>query len=426
MNRVLKLLFVMFLIYLVIQFAFKFIEKGSTVNYQIKSNNNTFSIKEVFTTNVENETNNYYFNITVNDVSFDYEVFENFNMQNRIIKDVKYYGDDTHLCILPIYTGNKILSDVMCKVGGEYYLYHDIKNKNASLDSFVSSLSEIGYSSSSYDNDLGIATTKDSIILYDNVLNNHFLSLENYKGIYTINNRNSQKIYDNSIFENDVYVKSISAFVLNYYVVADYTKEYKFNEFTVIDIITNVKSKISYDYDISMDSYVQGVIDNNVYIFDRNTLKQYELDIKAKTIIEVGNADIGILRYINGNFETINAYEAKNSDITFNQYTTNNIWNNNNYARVDKSGISKSGYYYIYIKTGDKYNVYRSTIQNPVSMTYLYTTDNILDAVYIKDYVYFKEGKNIKRYSDLEGIKTILSNNELEFNKTIKFNVYIK
>lgn len=423
MRRVLKLLIAMAILYICIQFGFKLIEKGHKIEYKITTNDNQFVVNEVFTKNVKNETDNYYFIININDSIFDYQTFKNFNMQSKVIKDIEYYKDDSYECILPVFVKGELLSDIICKKDNVYYNYHDIKNTDTGLDNFATSLENVGYNYLNFDDSTELLTSKNSTSVYNNLLKNHFIGLENYKGIYTINLKNNEKIYNSSIFSSDVYTKNLSAFVSKYYLVADYTKDYKFNEFTLIDITNNTKTIISYDYDINMDSYVQGVIDNLVYVYDRSTKKQYEIDVKHKTIIEVGNETVGYKKYINNDYIKVN---TNNDDFKFSKYATDNNFNGNSYAKVDKTGITKSGYYYIYEFDGTNYKVYRSNIQNGITKTYLFTTDNIGDVSYFDDYIYYRLGNIIKRYSESDGIRTVLADTELGFNTSIKFNVYKK
>lgn len=431
MGKVLKLLIVMSILYIIIQFGFKFIEKGHQLEYKIKTDDHEFIVKEIYTQNVKNEMDNYYLEMVIGNSTFDYQTFNNFNMQSKIVKNIYYFNDENYECILPVFVKDMVLSDIICKNGNVYQNYHNIKNKDANLDAFAVSLNKIGYNVSKFDENLTPITSEQTITLYNNLLENHYLALENYKGIYTINKKNNDKIYNSSLFSNDIYTKELSAFVGKYYLVADYTKQYRFNEFILIDTTNNLKDKISYDYDINMDSYIQGVIGNNVYLYDNKTEKQYEIDVKEKIIIEVGNKEVGYKNYVNGEFVKV---QNNLNHFTFTKYSTDNIWNEREYPLVEKTGVTKSGYYYIYEQDGLSYHVYRSNIQNGITKTYLFTLSdsssyNVArnnNIIYIGNYIYYKDGNRIKRYSDEYGVQTILSDSELGFNKNIHFGVYEK
>lgn len=424
MKKMFSLLVILSIIYFIIQISFSFIEKGHIENYKVETEGKTFEIKEEFTVNTK-EDDNYYLEITVDDITFDFQTFENLNLSKRIVTDVYYYDRDFK-CILPIIEKN-IVSDLICKEGDIYYNYTDLKGKSSSLDLYVSTLEEKGYYINNYITNNNILTNKDGITVYDNLLENHYLSIENYKGIYTINNRNLNHIHNNLIFNNDVYNKKISCYVDDYYLVAfaDYQKQTKFNIFKLVNLVNNQVEEIKYDYDISLDSYVLGTYNHKVYIFDNDTKKEYEVDIKKGTIIEVGNPEIGIKIYKNGTFENVNAYTVYQNKITFDNYNYEYTFNNKNYSLVIKNGLEKSGYYYIFEKYGNNYKVYRSNIQNGINKTYLFIT-NSTNLVYDKDNVYYIDGKNLKRYNNKTGNKVIMEYKELEFNHNIKIGLFNK
>jgi len=419
MKKMLGLLIILCLILFGVKSCFKFIEKGHQIEYGITKDGNSFQIKEIYTVNTKGEENNYYFEISVGDTTFDYQTFKSFNMASKIIKDIHYFKGD-YECILPVFMNDTIISDIMCKSGNNYYNYRDLKGNNE-LDNFANGLEQYGYHIQDYVNNEEEVKTVNGVTYYDNTLSDHYVALEYYKGINVLN----KSMYSKKIFENDVYTKDISAYVGKYYVVADYTKDTKFNVFNVVNLINGNISGISYDYDISLDSYVLGTHDNSVYIMDRSTMKEYEVDIATKTIVEVGNKDVGIKMYKNNKFEYENAYTVVNNNLTFESYNDNNF-NNSTYSKVIKTGIEKSGYYYIFEKWGNNYRVYRSNVQNGVNKIYLFTTTSLNNFIYNEDMIYYQDGEYIKRYSDASGIKTILKYSELKFNNNIKLGLYIR
>jgi len=408
------LLLILLIGYFGFQLLFRFVDKGHIEEYEITTNNQVFNIKEIYTVNTE-EDNNYYLEIKVNDEIFDIQIYDNLNMAKRIVTDIYYYNGD-YKCIIPVINKEKY-GNVICKSGDTYYNYEDIKGRNSSLDLFVKELNLNMVENKEL-------SAKNKITIYDNLLDNHYIALETYKGITTINKKNISTIFDINLFEKDIYTKDISCFIDKYYLVADYNKQTKFNEFKLVDITNNKIKTIKYDYDISLDSYILGTYQNKVYLFDNNSKKEYEIDIKKETVIEVGNTNIGIKILINGNFENINAYTVYQNKTKFTPYEVSYTFNNQNYDLVLKVGKEKSGYYYIFEKNGNKYKVYRSNIQNGLNKTYLFETDNT-NLLYSKDSVYYLDGKYLKRY-DNNGNRIILEYSELEFNHNIKIGLFNK
>lgn len=414
MKKIMGLLLILLLGYFGFQLIFRFIDKGHIEEYVITKNEQIFNVKEIYTVNT-NEDDNYYLEIKINDEIFDMQIYDNLNMAKRIVTDVYYYDLD-YKCIIPV-INNKKYGNVICKIDDTYYNYDVLKGKSSSLDLFVKELNLT-------EEDSKILNTKDKITVYDNLLENHYLALENYKGIVTVNKKNLSNIVDVNLFEKDTYTKDISCFIGKYYLVADYNKQTKFNEFKLIDITNNKVKTIKYDYDISLDSYILGTYENKVYLFDNSTKKEYEIDIKKETIIEIGNTNVGIKMLVNGNFENINAYTVYQNKTKFTPYEVSYTFNNQNYELVLKVGKEKSGYYYIFEKIGNIYKVYRSNIQNGVNKTYLFETDSP-NLLYSKDSVYYLDGKYLKRYGN-QGNKTILEYSELEFNHNIKIGLFNK
>ena len=129
------------------------------------------------------------------------------------------------------------------------------------------------------------------------------------------------------------------------------------------------------------------------------------------------------------NIETLNAMPTQKEKILdenqmiFTPYETTNEFNGKNYEMVLKVGIEKSGYYYIFEKSKNRYKVYRSNIQNGINKTYLFETDS-KELLYIKDSVFYIDGKYLKCYNNENGNQIILENKELEFNHNIKIGLY--
>lgn len=414
MKRMFGLLLILLIGYFSLQLIFRFIDKGHTEEYNITTNGQVFSIKEIYTVNTD-EDDNYYLEIKVNEDTFDMQIYDNLNMSKRIITDIYYYDAD-YKCILPVINKEKY-GNVICKIDDTYYNYQDLKGKSESLDLFVKNLNIDEKEQQELAN-------KNKITVYDNLIDKHYIALETYKGITTINKKNMSTIVDINLFEKDIYTKDISCFIDKYYLVADYNKQTKFNEFKLVDITNNKVKTIKYDYDISLDSYILGTYENKVYLFDNSTKKEYEIDVKKETIIEVGNTNIGIKILVNGNFENINAYTVYQNKTTFTPYEVSYTFNNQNYDLVLKVGKEKSGYYYIFEKVGNTYKVYRSNIQNKINKTYLFET-NSTELLYSKDSVYYLDGKTLKRY-DNQGNKIVLEYSELEFNNNIKIGLFNK
>ena len=173
------------------------------------------------------------------------------------------------------------------------------------------------------------------------------------------------------------------------------------------------------DY-ISFDSYVQGIVDSSVYIYDVNNEKQYKVNVKDMTISEVGNADKGI-RYFDGNWSYISSIKANSKTL----FKNNGLKESEKFYSY-KKGNKLSGFYYYLYASEDGYDVYRANVQNLNIKKYLFKAKSPEDLVFIDDYVFYRYEDSIKMYSDYTGNKTIIETSELEYNDNIKFIVYKK
>ena len=407
--------FILLVIYILIQISFKGLNHGHDIEYELSTDKKKFEIREIFTQNYDDEEDNYYFEISYNDVTFNIHTNYDFKKHNYVISDVYYFENDSYKCIYPVFKTDDIITDVLCKLGNDIENYTNIKGMYADIDEFV--LSIVEYDSSKFLSNEENIISEDSINYYKGNSNNELIALENYKGIYIIND-----VIDNiKLFSKDIYTKNISGFIDNYYAVANYNNDYDFNEVFVINLDSGKKSVLTRDKSISFDSIYQGAVDNKLYFIDKTNKVQYE--VSNKRISKYGDVDSNIKVYKNNSWNEINFYDATNSEYIMSDYEIDNTFNNIKYAKVDKLGNKMSGYYYLYEKVDSVYRVYKVSVQNINIRKYLFTTTNINNIVYLNDSVYYINKDSIYRYSDNDGNKIVLRSSELEFNNNIKFTI---
>ncbi len=413
MKKLCKMLLVLFVIYLIIQYSFYFFTKGHTIEYEIKTDENTFHIKEVFTTKEKNEHDNYFFTIQKDNTSFSFQTYQDFNKKSGILKKIYYHKTAEYECIFPIFDNNQVLSDVLCKKDDTTYNYTFLKGKDQNMDQFVASIEEYSEKKSS---SLETQITNQISYYKDNVISKHFLAIVGYKGLYLINKDKNNYV---ELFEKDVYNPELSIFLDNYYIIANYNTPYSFRKISLVDIKTGTIQNLHFTHNISFDSYIQGIVDKSVYLFDCDNKIQYKIDIKNKKVEEVGNETKNIKFYDNGKWTLITATTAATKKQTFSYSEKADF-----YEKVDKIGNEKSGYYYFYKKKDSGYEVFRSNVQDKENKTYLFEIPNLDRVSYIEDYIYYYDGNSVNYYHDQKGIQKVFINKEYEFNDTIKFYVY--
>lgn len=412
MKKLFMMLVVLFIIYLGIQFLFTYFSHGHDDYYELQDGNVIFSINEKST--FKQNIHNYLYKIKVEDREFDFQIDYDFDKLPKVIKEIKYYKDNNYECLLPIFKNNIILVDMMCYNGKTLTYYYNLKGKNNNLDQFVESITT--YNKTQFV-DSAIYQTIEQIDVYkDNLIKNHYIGLTNYKGIYDISSNFNSIVYRMTLYENDIYNQKIGSFVDGYYISADYNEQYEFNKINVIDLIRLDVGNIISNTKISLDGYIQGLVDTNVYLYDKDNKVQYEINPAKKTIVKYSNE---IKYYKDNNWSNMSVSDA-NAELKF----SNSVdYKDDEYVRIDKVG-SDVGYYYLYKQNGSNYDVYRISIQNKDGLIYLFSTKNVDNIYYISNYVYFVDGNKIKVFNDQFGVRNVVSYSELEFNKTINFAVF--
>ena len=400
MKYLLKVLTILLIIFFSLKIIIHVVDKGHNVEYTIGN----FDIQEELKVG---KTDNYYFDIKADNFKLNFQIDKNYNKANKIINKLMYKEIDSYKCILPVFKNNQILTDIMCMNTNIITYYHDIKNSK--IDAFAEELKSVGYNKEKFqDNGQAKELSNMQTIYENNLVTNHYLAFENYKGVTLVNG----KINNIKLFDNDIYTKQVSAFFDKYYIVADYNQEYTFKKFYIVNLINgNIKEIRTYD-EISFDSIIEGIVGNDIYIFDKDAEVQYKLSLKYETVEKTSE-----IKYYDGNWHSMSVSEALSGKI-FDNYYSNDI---NGYDKVNEYG----NYYYLYKKSGNDYLVYRADKQNPEVLTYLFTTTDMNSVLYLKDYIYYKNGNTLYYYFD-NGIRKVIQYTELEFNNDILFGAYIK
>jgi len=421
MKKLFSMLIVLFIIYFLGEIIINLFGKGHTLQYTITTNNNNFEISENYTANTEGETDSYYIEITINNKIFNIQTYYNLYGSKRIVKEVYYYKDNNYECIFPLFVGSRALSNVLCYKNGIMMPSNTIVDANVSK--FVDSLTK--YDALQFTDDKSTPTISGVVTVYSkNIIDGHYVAINNYKGIYTISENNLKKIYSVKLFDADVYKRPLSAVVGENYITANYDQKYTFDRFMVVNLTNNEISEIKTTESlIDHDAYVQGIVGDSLYIFDRENKAQYEIRISSSSIIQVDSIDAQIKYYQNGVWSRVSAYEAAKTDYIFENISHIAV---DGYARVDVVGTPTTGYTYYYKKTPAGYEVYRSANQNSIIRTYLFSTNKISDVVYTGDFIYYSSGVEVKYYNDRTGNRTLYKNTELDFNSSLYFNVYKK
>lgn len=390
MKKLFKLFLVIVLFYLLFNM---FINKNTnTINYQVK-NIETFNIKEVY------ENNKYYYEININGITFNFDV--NYKLKKKNVIDVKTYKDSNYICILPVFESNKTYTDIICKKNDIQYLYNTMEDKPYDLVQFRNNLIDIYRNSeiSSEFKSLGFLK-----IYTDNFEENKYVIVNNYKGVYLLS---KNYIKDVALFNSDVYNQNIKGVIEKYYIIADYNEKHEFSKFNIVDIETGKISVLKTKYKISIESVLQGIYNNKLYIYDEDNKKQYEVDPLKMTCNIVGTDKKGIKLY-NTEFKTYKISEIKDFRFNFDKYEEN-------LKTID----GDETYYYL---SGDYiYKKYYASENKTTLFKNIYN-----EIKYNKDYICALKDSDIYCYDGINSVKKMLNYKELLFNRNITFYAYRK
>lgn len=393
-------------LFLLFNFIFSIFSNGKTVNYSIDDNN----VLEQYI----KEDNSYYFEVTSNKKIFNFKVDNNFDENSYIINKIYSFENDLYVCIFPIFEDNNIETDILCLRDNMIYPYRSIMNKNLELDKFAHEMEEYGYL---IDNNNEKFTTSSNLKIFNGNLNG-VIVIPSYRGIYIIDSSNKKNFSSIDLFDKDIYSHPIQTIVSDYYLVADYNESYSFHEFYLVNLKSTKVSIIASDDAISHNSYIQGVVDNCVYLIDRSNKKQYKIDVSNKIVTLLGNKKKGIMYYDNGKFINRTIYDALNENLIFNY----NSIESDKYDYV----YNNNGVYYSYLKVKNGYDMYISYEQNTNIYTYALNVDSFEDIYYSDDSIYYVDGDNLFNYSLANGKLKVLNYSELMYNENLTFFVYEK
>lgn len=421
MKKWFPLLLLLFIIYFSIQLIFKIYSTGHTVTYQLKTEDKKFQIKEKYSANRKNDIDNYFFEISYENEKYYVQTSLDYKKKERVLKEIYHIKANEYSCIYPIFLEEKVDTDVICVKNNIQYNYHTIRKEDTQIDSFVNKMKLKGYDATLYVDRKNDIIKQSLYTLYpNNIVENHFVAFNTYKGIQIISNKN-EKIKSIALFDKDVYNQKLKAITKDYYFIVNYNQNYEFDSFYLVNIENETYKKIELENTISFDSYIQGVIGNDVYLFDKNSNIQYKINTSKNKISVLGDEIKGYQIYENGKWETKPLKEVVNREILFDN---TDEYSFGNYKFLGKSNDKYSGYYYYYEKVNDGYQIYRANVQSKEQVTYLTTITSIDNVKIAYDYIYFIENNEICYYHDLTGVRTLLTYNELQFNKNLTYFPY--
>jgi len=404
MKKAISLTFILVLIILVYQFLVGVFKQTHEVNYFIEKDNYKINISEKF------NNNKYYFDVNNNDFNYVFSIDNQFGKREEIISDIIVTSNNNLECIYPVFL-NDIESNIICSDKSNIYSYESVKNNNLVVN-FVKEIKERGYSSPSFEEDKNIIPSNADGIEYYKENIDEIIAVWNYRGITVINDKSSFLV---DLLPFDRYENTLGTIVGKYYVIPNYVNNnlFEIDGFYIINLKTNEQDFIKLDFVMSNRSYINGIVNNKIYIFDKNNMKQIEIDVNKNKINVISNSDFA--KYYDNSWIDRNIYDFKNNDIKFNDVNKEDVkeFNINNVYQSKDS-------YFIY-QNNTMYQIYKNNLDKKKVLFY---GKDLKEIKVVDNNIYYINGNSLYRYNDKYNIKKIIDYNELKYNYKNIINIY--
>ena len=394
MKKTLKIIIIIVcLIYISIKITKLWI-KEYTIVYKI----NNYQIKEIY-----NKKNNTYHMITSNNKNkYIYTINHNFHKNKKIIKEIKTYKKNNLICIIPIYKKN-IEKNIYCNLDNKQvsndYL---IKINSKEFNSFIKKIKS---------NNIIVPSTSNTTKKYkkikvyqDNILEDDIYYYWNYKGLYILDKNNFKY---QKVLKNDLYDNIVATTIKNYYVLLENTSVNGIKNIYYYDFKKAKLRNYSLEKPLSKETYINGIIDNIIYLTDKKEKKQYKLNIKKEKLERIDQDETVYITYINGKKKEL----SKSDFFMTEQYFTNNQISNKEITKSKDLKISKD--YYYYIEKDKLYKVLRYDKKHKILLLEL---SNIKEWNIEDNRIVILQDDTIYTYSEKVGLRKIFKSNELKYN----------
>lgn len=406
MKKVIKLLIGIFILVLIFELIAYIFKTHHDITYTLKDANQTFKINEVY------KNKKYYFKITSKDLVYSFEIPDEFHKKKEVITKIYSYQKDDLYCIYPMVEKNEN-TNILCSKNNKSYAY---TNYEKELTPFIETLKKQGYNSPSWQEKSNSSKKIETLSAYqNNIKEKTYIYIYKYNGFFSISKDSLEQI---KLFENDTYINHLGTNIDKYYLIPNYDQKYDYDELYVIDMTNNKVKQRNLKYKISKDSYINGVIDNELYIFDKDELKQYKISKKGKKIKEVGNKEDGAL-YYNLKFETKSVYDFRDEELKFKTIKDyiSQVEKNTSINYLQKTEDT----YYYQTKNND---VYYYNLNSKTKV--LLFNQKISDFTLVKDTLYFISDDTLYSYNFQEGLKKLITYSELSFNSKNRLAIYME
>jgi len=404
MKKIIRNTLLIFLAIFILEIIVFIFKDNHKVEYKIV-NDKTFNVTEVY------NKGNYYFNVNIDNNKFYFDYKNSSYKTKKVLKDVLYYEKKDLKCIFPVLKNEETIN-IFCLKDDTLYTYDYFKDD---LHEFVDVISSKDYDVKNFSDDASYKKFDKATVYINNILEDTYIYIWKYNGFYSLNKKETNQV---NLFSNDIYSNNLGINVSKYYVIPNYDEKYEYSKFYVINM-TNDKIKelkLKKKKTITNDYYINGIVDDKLYIFDVDNSVQYKINPKRLKITEVGNKKDGGLFYDGTSFENLNIYNFKEEQLIFKE----NIKIPEEIKGYDEIFITGENIYYT---LNNDFIYYNKTLNKNI---YLFNMEDISNITLVDNTLYFIKGDALYYYDIYHGLKKIISYDELLFNKTNRYVVYKK
>ena len=405
-KRTISFSLIIILFLLVYQFLFTIVKDNHYVKYTIE-NGDIFNIDEKYT---KDDSKDYYLiKVSSDDKNFVFKLNNVFNKQKNIVKDVVVIEKGEYYCIGLDLVGDDNYSFPECEKDGITYSYNSVKDI-IDFDEYIKKTKGKDYdrynTESIKKNELGLIVNRSYID------DNEVVIVYGYKQMDLLYS-NYSRTFSFSTMDN--YKNTYGTLVGKYYMVPKITSLPTFSTYIRYDVVDGIKKEIELQTSVSKQSYINGVNDNKLYLFDRSSKIQLEIDPYSESVKEIGNTDNEGITYVNGKKESISVYDLEKMDVFFEN-------KKDDYPSLDGEYITSNNYYAIYKKNDSYYKVYKEFQDSPILM---FKQSDVKNIKVRDDNVYFIKDNGIYKYNEY-GIFGLVFRNEFIYNYDNIYDIYLK
>lgn len=413
------------ILFIAIQVIYNFFVNNSEIKYKIYNNNNEYVIKERFEKIKQNgqKIGSYYYEISDgNQVFYFRSIDKKYTGVTRLLADISIYKDNQVYCMYPIFKDTIKGIDVICSIDDIQYYYGSIIGNYVGLDKFVSDLAKKNYFHPSWTNNI-TASSLGSLSYYkENFFPAIQMTVWNYNGIVNVGPK-FQKVFQ------PLYIKTfqntIGSKVGEYYAFADIGNDANFDVINLLNVATGKETYFGLNQNIHKDFFIQGAIEDDLYIVDRVNKLQYKINVKLKTVEIVGSSTIKGQFYWNGKFIEKSIDEMIESKLVFGKDPIEvEGLDMRNVSRLDRA-YDDGVYYYVYYQTLDNMKLYRIDKNNIKKKTFIFDMPHVSNIKYLDDKIYFISEDSIYGYHDAYGLKKQATYNELKNNTLNRLEIFL-